>query len=65
MKLTEYGLSSDKIKGAVSIALVSDLHGCDACEAIDILKKASPDYIVAPGDIFEKLDGSCDEINEN
>ena len=65
MKLTEHGLSSDKIKGTVSIAIVSDLHGCDACEAIDILKKASPDYIVAPGDIFEKLDGSCDKINEN
>ena len=65
MKLTEYGLSSDKIKDRISIALISDLHGCDVKEALEMLKSISPSYILAPGDIFEKLDGSCDKTNEN
>ena len=65
MKLTEYGLSSAKIKKPISIALISDLHGCDVRDALEILKNISPNYILAPGDIFEKLDGSCDKINEN
>ena len=65
MKLTEYGLRSSRIKRSISIALISDLHGCEIGEAVKILKKISPTYIVAPGDIFEKLDGSCDKVNQN
>lgn len=65
MKLTEYGFKSNRIKAPISVALISDLHGCDVGRAVDILKDISPTYIVAPGDIFEKLDGSCDAINEN
>jgi predicted MPP superfamily phosphohydrolase len=65
MKLTEYGFRSNRIKRSMSIALISDLHGCDVGEAVKILKKTSPTYILAPGDIFERLDGSCDKVNQN
>ena len=29
------------------------------------MKKTKPSHILAPGDIFERLDGSLDDINEN
>ena len=39
-------------------ALVSDLHGEDPQDVIQIIKEERPDYILCPGDIFERLDGS-------
>ena len=47
------------------MAIISDLHGCRVDKAIKLLKEASPTYILAPGDIFERLDGSRDKINQN
>ena len=65
MRLTEYVVKKEKISASCLFAVISDLHGCDPNKAIEILKSVSPDFILAPGDIFERLDGSCDSINEN
>lgn len=64
MKLSEYKIKSDKLAGGLTFALVSDLHGCDWGEAIELVKDISPDFILAPGDIFEPLDDTHAEINE-
>ena len=64
MKLTEYKIKNKKFPRKYTFALISDLHGEDPAEIIDILRKMSPDFILAPGDIFEPLDGSADRINE-
>ena len=65
MKLTEYKIKNEKFPGKYTFALVSDLHGNKADGIIEILKEISPDFILAPGDIFEPLDGSYDAINES
>ena len=64
MKLTEYRIKNKKFPGKYVFALISDLHGDDPEEIIEILKNISPDFILAPGDIFEPLDGSQDKVNE-
>ncbi len=64
MKLTEYKIKNKKFPGKYVFALICDLHGDSPEEIIDILRKMSPDFILAPGDIFEPLDGSCDDKNE-
>ena len=63
MKLSEYRIESEKISGKYKFAVISDLHGCDPTEAIKLLRSASPDYILAPGDIFEVVDGNNEEMN--
>lgn len=64
MKLTEYKIKNKKFPRKYVFALISDLHGNDPTEIIEILKNVKPDIILAPGDIFEPLDGAHDEINE-
>ena len=64
MKITKYTIRNNKLPKGKVFALVSDLHGNDPTEVIELLKKMSPDYILAPGDIFEALDGSGNEANE-
>jgi predicted MPP superfamily phosphohydrolase len=47
----------------IRLALVSDLHskkGSKIDKIIEMLQGESPDYILMPGDIFERLDGSPD-----
>jgi len=64
MKLTEYTVINRALPEGLVFALVSDLHGCDPRGAIALVKRISPDYILAPGDIFEVMDGSRDRENE-
>ena len=64
MRLTEYKIENERLTGR-TFAVISDLHGCDPSEAILLLEGAKPDYILAPGDIFERLDGSCEKANES
>lgn len=49
----------------IRIALVADLHAGKPWDAIEVLKKCSPDYILLAGDILEGLDGTKDEINKD
>ncbi len=51
--------SCTSVRG-VRLAVIADLHstrGRTADSAIEILKAQKPDYILAAGDIFERLDG--------
>ncbi len=64
MKLTEYKIKSERFTRRYVFALVSDLHGGDFGGAIELVKDISPDFILAPGDIFEPLDDEHKDINE-
>ena len=64
LKTTKYTIDNKKFGREIRFALVSDLHGGDPCEVIDILKQTSPDHILLGGDIFERLDGSDDKRND-
>ena len=64
MKLTEYTLKNKKFPGKYVFALVSDLHGNNPTKALEILRGLSPDIILAPGDIFEPLNGEHKAKNE-
>jgi len=64
LKLTEYKIKNEKFKKSHTFALISDLHGSPAGDAIEILSRVSLDVILASGDIFERLDGTRDSENE-
>ena len=65
MKVTEYSIKNKKFDKKYVFALVSDLHGNDPSGIIEQLRGMKPDYILAPGDIFEPLDSAeNDEKNE-
>lgn len=64
IQLTEYKITNPNFADKLVFALVSDLHGDDPKDIIDILKRVTPDIILAAGDIFEALDGSHDKENE-
>ncbi len=64
MQTSLYHVNNERISGRRVLALISDLHCSPVEDVLEILKKTKPDIILAPGDIFERLDGSCDEINE-
>ena len=65
MKLTEYTIKNKKFDKRYVFALVSDLHGEDPTRVIEMLRDMEPDYILAPGDIFEPLDSAeNDKRNE-
>ena len=57
----EYCLNNNAFGKKIKFAVVSDLHsrlGADVSRVIEILERTQPDYILMPGDIFERLDGS-------
>lgn len=60
MKQTEYTLSGGRFGKRLCFAIVSDLHGSDPQPVIEALRRKKPDYILMPGDIFERLDGVDD-----
>lgn len=65
MKITNYNI---KIKSEIKdtrIALVSDVHSGNPYRIIELLKEQPLDFILLAGDIFENLDGSCDEKNNS
>ena len=64
MKITEYKMTSVEAFKGKTFALISDLHGESPKETIEALKKIAPDYILAPGDIFEHLNGENTEKNK-
>lgn len=63
MKETSYTLSVPRFGRPLCFAVVSDLHGSDPYAALRALEKKRPDWILMPGDIFERLDGAEDEIH--
>lgn len=65
IELNEYKIKNSSLKEGTVFALVSDLHSEDPVEIVRMLGEMSPNYILAPGDILEVMDGSCDEKNEN
>ena len=64
MKSTFYKICSPSFKRNIRFALLCDLHAQDHHEALELVRKAEPDYILFGGDIFEALDGSFAERNE-
>ena len=65
MKKTVYTLPQGRFLKPLCLALVSDLHGGDPAPVLRVLEEEKPDYILMPGDIFERLDGAEDEEHEN
>ena len=64
---TEYGVRIPRLSRSLKIAVVADLHSresTDVGKIIGALKAEKPNIILMPGDIFERLDGSCSEGNE-
>lgn len=57
-------LDENRFPKHFKMALVSDLHAQSPKEAIEMLRDIAPDHILLCGDIFEPLDGSCDQKNE-
>lgn len=64
MRVSEYSIESKKISNSCKFCVISDLHGCDPQRAIELLKKIAPDFILAPGDIFERVDGLRAKYNK-
>lgn len=65
MKETSYTLSSLRFGRPLCFAVVSDLHGSDPSAVLRALEQKRPDFILMPGDIFERLDGAEDDVHEN
>ena len=49
MKITQYSIDSKKIKGNITVACVSDLHGRPSDKVICALRSLSPDLILLAG----------------
>lgn len=64
-KTTFYTINNSKFDSARRFAVVADLHAHIPEGLLDRLFEVSPDFILMPGDSFERLDGSRAEINEN
>ena len=65
MKITEYTVKRGRFPRSLCLALVSDLHGSDPTEPLQALRQKNPDYILMPGDIFERLNGEDDKKHQN
>lgn len=65
MKKIVYEIKRGRFPKAICVALVSDLHGGDPSDVTEMLRAERPDYILMPGDIFERLDGRNTEIFRN
>lgn len=64
LAISRYTINNQRFDGKIKYALVSDLHSgkkTDIEPIIKALKDNSPDCILMPGDIFERLDGSRPE----
>lgn len=61
---TEYSIRLESVEKELTVALLSDLHSSpstDISGMVELLQKRSPDYILMPGDVFERLDGKHTE----
>ena len=64
---SEYEIHTSRFGKRMRFAVISDLHSRASTEIGDIITltaQARPDYILMPGDIFERLDGTCAEAKE-
>ena len=64
VKITEYKIKCENIREKYRFAVISDLHGTDPSLSLELLRKESPDFILAPGDVFERVDGSSKKFNK-
>ena len=64
MKIKNYSFITDKLKGSLRLAVVSDLHNREPLEVIMAVSKIHPDAICIAGDLIEALDGSMDGKND-
>ena len=58
---SEYTVFADGIQPSLKIAVIADLHSgakTDPAPIIRAVGNIAPDFILMPGDIFERLDGS-------
>ncbi len=64
--LREYTVKSDKISAPVTVAMLSDLHGCEHGEnnreLISSVEAIEPDLILLCGDMINHCDSSCADI---
>ncbi len=65
MKKTVIRLPQGNFSQKLKFALVSDLHGQAPDEVLSMLREEKPNYILMPGDIFERLDGKDDATHNN
>lgn len=63
MRITKYDIHTLKPHIDITAAVVADLHSHNGDNAINILTELSPDVILSPGDMLERLDGEKDEQN--
>lgn len=54
--LTEYTITTDRLRQHLTVALVSDLHERKADDIALLLEQAQPDLIAVAGDTFERFD---------
>ena len=57
---TEYSIRLESVEKELTVAILSDLHSSpstDVSDLIALLRERRPDYILMPGDVFERLDG--------
>ena len=62
--VSSYKISTGRFERPLRFALLSDLHsreGMDVSGIVSLVREASPDYILMPGDVLERLDGKCEE----
>lgn len=59
LRVQTYEVKSDKLTGAVRIALVTDLHACDygenQADLIRAIAEQNPDIVLLSGDIFDDI----------
>ena len=64
VSVSDYSLNIGGLARPLCVAVVSDLHSkknTDVRQTVELLLQCKPDYILMPGDIFERLDGSDPE----
>lgn len=65
IKQTHYFLPRGRFPKQYTMAVLADLHGGDPEEVLSSLGRERPDYILIPGDLFERLDGVDDVYHQN
>ncbi len=56
-----YALTGSSLPAGLCFGLVSDLHGGEPRQVLEMLRQEKPNYILMAGDIFEALDGKSGE----
>lgn len=56
LKTTSYFLTTSDQSLRLKIAVAADLHGDDAQKPLQLIKDASPDIILIPGDLMDDMD---------